>query len=135
MDYCISSSDMFLIDSGETFTSNASILRYLARAAPALGLYGNSIMDRTEVLHCYIVTKIITKCISCSLVSIPGINHTSCTNLIFNNIKFIRCTHPADLYDTSTLIKMCSHCIINKIFYIYLLQLKILDMYGCFKII
>ena len=52
MNYCISSGDMFLIDSGETFTSNASILRYLARAAPALGLYGNSIMDRTEVLHC-----------------------------------------------------------------------------------
>ncbi|KAK2184184.1 hypothetical protein NP493_277g03032 [Ridgeia piscesae] len=37
--------------SGETFTSNASILRYLARSTPDLGFYGNTIMDRTEVDH------------------------------------------------------------------------------------
>ncbi|KAI0212898.1 Bifunctional glutamate/proline--tRNA ligase [Lamellibrachia satsuma] len=60
IEYAKGSSDVLLQEgtvnslvtsSGETFTSNASILRYLARAAPALGLYGNSIMDRTEVDH------------------------------------------------------------------------------------
>ena len=49
---CFERSDrLFLIGSGETFTSNASILRYLARAAPGLGFYGKSIMDRTEVCN------------------------------------------------------------------------------------